>query len=146
MRLQLGCLFAAGHSPQTIGDLTWPQVMLMVEGIQMYHLDLASRLVSGKSHFLEADEQLADLPDAPDDDEARKELLKLKQIEQFAQMSASTGALEVQILNRPEIDGFKLTKWLSEVPVVNRPAAMAAAMAGEIDLDQPVPERFKTST
>jgi hypothetical protein len=48
MVVSLGALFAAGHSPASIAEWTWDQVALAVQGIQLYHLDLASQVIGGK--------------------------------------------------------------------------------------------------
>jgi hypothetical protein len=53
MLVNLGALFAAGVTPQQLGDMTWKQVGLVSQGIQLYHLDLATRIMTGKSAVAE---------------------------------------------------------------------------------------------
>lgn len=54
--VNLGALFASGVTPQQLGDFTWPQVSLVSEAIQLYHIDLATRLITGKSGVAEAEQ------------------------------------------------------------------------------------------
>lgn len=47
--MQFGALIAAGHSPNEIGSWTWSQVQEACVCVQAYHMDLLSRVVTGKS-------------------------------------------------------------------------------------------------
>ena len=40
---------AAGHSPIEIMDWTWSQIAIAASAVNTYHLDLVSRIVTGKS-------------------------------------------------------------------------------------------------
>jgi hypothetical protein len=52
--VNLGAIFASGAAgPNELADWTWDQVALVSESIQLYHIDLATRIATGKSAIVE---------------------------------------------------------------------------------------------
>jgi hypothetical protein len=142
--VQLGALFAAGHSAQSLGDHTWPQLSLMIAGVQAYHLDLAARIASGKSPAMEA--ARSGQPAATGPDAAVVEQRTMNELGTFAEQSRKYGGT-VGVATTAESpggpDGFKLVGWLRGVAPHHRAAAMAAAMSGGVDLNAPVPDEWR---
>lgn len=49
----MGSLLAAGHGLDEILDLSWSQIQVCAQAVRLYHSDLASSLLSGKSPTLQ---------------------------------------------------------------------------------------------
>lgn len=107
-------MFAAGHGPREVAEWTWDQVGLVARAVQMYHLDLAARLVTGKSAVAEgsggvrADRQwMHQDPDRISDEE--KQRIAQAELAELARFAGGPAGAGVNLLGGAGTIAVKIT-------------------------------------